>query len=172
MFILEISGLYQFIIVAIISTVAAIPLLIMPKKPKEAPSASACASRTSVWDGMKALVRSAQFWSVAIITSFNAGMFFAISVIVVQAAAPYGYTETQTGVGGSLSAVAGYLGGGTWKWNCLMNIVGISDLEICLIAAMTGYWAGRSFQHLMILKMFTPMLCATYIMLIFESKCR
>lgn len=91
---------------------AAVPLLLMPKKPKEAPSASACASRTSVWDGMRTLVRNAQFWTIAIITSFNAGMFFSISVTVVQAAAPYGYTESQTGLAGSLSAIAGYLGGG------------------------------------------------------------
>lgn len=38
-------------------------------------------------------------------------MFYAISVIIIQAAAPYGYTDQQGGIAMAVLTIAGYIGG-------------------------------------------------------------
>ncbi|KAI8144123.1 major facilitator superfamily domain-containing protein [Fennellomyces sp. T-0311] len=133
------------VIVAIIATGCAIPIMFTPRKPANAPSASAEASRASVWQGVKTLAKNFQFWNICVLTAVNAGMYFTISVVAIQATAPFGYTEQQSGIAASILMLSGFIGGG-----------------------LLGYWLGKTSQHLMIIKMFTPMLCGTYIMLIFE----
>lgn len=63
--------------------------------------------------------------------------------------------------------VAGYIGGGTM---IAMTKEVREILNSDILLAMTGYWVGHTAQHLMLIKILTPMLCASYVFLIFESK--
>ncbi|KAG0176648.1 hypothetical protein DFQ29_005858 [Apophysomyces sp. BC1021] len=68
-----------------------------------------------------------------------------MSVLIIEIMVPYGYSEAHAGICASSIVIAGYFGG----------------------AAMTSYWAGKTRQYLMIVKMFTPMMAFTYILLLF-----
>ncbi|CDS05286.1 hypothetical protein LRAMOSA07815 [Lichtheimia ramosa] len=136
---------WMFKVVGIICTCCAIPILLTPKLPKVPPSASAAEPRTSIWKGVKLLSRNFQYISTVIVAGVNCGMFYAISVIIIQAAAPYGYTDQQGGIAMAVLTIAGYIGG-----------------------TVMGYFVGQKGEHLMFIKLFTPMVVVTYIMLIFQ----
>ncbi|KAI9321652.1 major facilitator superfamily domain-containing protein [Dichotomocladium elegans] len=131
--------------ISVIATICSIPILLVPSRPKVAPAASAFAARTSVWEGIKTLLKSGQYWNIAIMTAVNAGMYFTIAVVIIEAAAPYGYSEQQSGIAGALLMFSGFVGGG-----------------------MIGYWIGKTGQHLMMIKIFTPLNAMVYIMLIWQ----
>ncbi|KAI9321646.1 major facilitator superfamily domain-containing protein [Dichotomocladium elegans] len=97
-----------FLVVAIIATACAIPILVMPKKPKVPPSVSAAVDRTSIWQGVKMLAKNGQYINLVIASAINCGMFYAISVIIIQAAAPYGYTDQQGGIAMAVLTISGY----------------------------------------------------------------
>ncbi|KAI7885413.1 MFS general substrate transporter [Lichtheimia hyalospora FSU 10163] len=101
----------SFKVVGIICTCCAVPILLTPKLPKVPPSASAAAPRTSIWKGVKMLCRNFQYISTVIVAGVNCGMFYAISVIIIQAAVPYGYTDQQGGIAMAVITIAGYAGG-------------------------------------------------------------
>lgn len=44
-------------------------------------------------------------------TGVNGGMTYTISVVFIEAAAPYGYTETQGGICATVIIIAGFVGG-------------------------------------------------------------
>lgn len=132
-------------IVAGISTVCTIPTFLIPKSPKVPPSVSSALDRTPFWQGVKAVAKNVQFWVVAFIASVSIGMVFSVSVLVIEAISPYGYTEQQAGICASIIVFSGFLGGG-----------------------MTGYWAGKTAQHIMLIKLFTPITVFTYVIFIFD----
>lgn len=57
------------------------------------------------------LCKNFQYISTVIVAGVNCGMFYAISVIIIQAAAPYGYTDQQGGIAMAVLTIAGYVGG-------------------------------------------------------------
>ncbi|KAI7849847.1 major facilitator superfamily domain-containing protein [Circinella umbellata] len=136
---------FTLIVVAIISTACAIPIIFTPSKPKSSPSMSAVANRMTIWEGVKTLSKSFQFWTICILTAINGGMYFTMSVVVIEAATPFGYSEQQSGIAASLLMLGGFISG-----------------------SMIGYWIGKTQQHLLIIKLLTPMVCGTYTMVIFE----
>ncbi|KAI9243722.1 major facilitator superfamily domain-containing protein [Phascolomyces articulosus] len=102
---------YNLIIVAVVSTACAIPMMLTPSKPEHAPSMSASTNRMTVWQGTKELIKSFQFWTICIPTAANAGMFFNISVVLVQSTIPFGYTEQQGGVAACMLMLSAFVGG-------------------------------------------------------------
>ncbi|KAI8647187.1 major facilitator superfamily domain-containing protein [Parasitella parasitica] len=99
------------IIVASISTVFTIPTFFIPNKPKVPPSATATLERTPFWQGVKQVVTNMQFWWIAIITSVSMGMVFSVSVLIMEAISPFGYTEQQAGICAALIVFSGCFGG-------------------------------------------------------------
>ncbi|KAL7318034.1 hypothetical protein PS15m_004310 [Mucor circinelloides] len=134
----------MLIIVAGISTVFTIPTFFIPSKPKVPPSTTATLERTPFWEGVWEVITNMQFWWIAIITSVSMGMVFSVSVLIIEAISPFGYTEQQAGLCAALIVFSGCFGGG-----------------------MTGYWLGKSSQHFMLIKMFTPMVVFSYVIFIF-----
>ncbi|KAL0141012.1 major facilitator superfamily domain-containing protein [Mucor lusitanicus] len=134
----------MLIIVAGISTVFTLPTFFIPSKPKVPPSTTATLERTPFWQGVREVVTNMQFWWIAIITSVSMGMVFSVSVLIIEAISPLGYTEQQAGLCAALIVFSGCFGGG-----------------------MTGYWLGKSSQHFMLIKMFTPMVVFSYVIFIF-----
>ncbi|KAL9537103.1 hypothetical protein MBANPS3_012082 [Mucor bainieri] len=134
----------MLIIVAGISTVFTLPTFFIPSKPKVPPSATATLERTPFRQGVRDVVTNIQFWWIAIITSVSMGMVFSVSVLIIEAISPLGYTEQQAGLCAALIVFSGCFGGG-----------------------MTGYWLGKSSQHFMLIKLFTPMVVFSYVAFIF-----
>jgi hypothetical protein len=100
-----------------------------------------------VREGVKHLVKNKSFWWAAILCTVNLGMVFSVSVLIIEAIAPFGYTDQQAGLASAIVVLAGYPGG-----------------------ILTGYWAGKTAQHIMLIKIFTPFMVFSYVMFIFDSK--
>ncbi|KAJ8662734.1 hypothetical protein O0I10_001698 [Lichtheimia ornata] len=130
---------------AIIATVCAIPIMLMPGLPKVPPANSATSPRLSICEGVKQLVKSKDYWFIAIPAIVNAGMFYTMTVVIIEAAVPYGYNEQQSGIANALLMVSGFAGGG-----------------------MIGYWIGRTGEHLAMIKLFTPIVCGMFVMVNFQ----
>lgn len=139
--------LVQLYATAIIATVCAIPIMLMPGLPKVPPANSATSPRLSICEGVKQLVKSKDYWFIAIPAIVNAGMFYTMTVVIIEAAVPYGYNEQQSGIANALLMVSGFAGGG-----------------------MIGYWIGRTGEHLAMIKLFTPIVCGMFVMVNFQSK--
>ncbi|CAO0789450.1 unnamed protein product [Mucor circinelloides] len=144
----------MLIIVAGISTVFTIPTFFIPSKPKVPPSTTATLERTPFWEGVWEVITNMQFWWIAIITSVSMGMVFSVSVLIIEAISPFGYTEQQAGLCAALIVFSGCFGGG--KYLCFDKRT-FDINNICILEGMTGYWLGKSSQHFMLIKMFTPM---------------
>ncbi|KAI7898914.1 major facilitator superfamily domain-containing protein [Cokeromyces recurvatus] len=133
------------LIVAIISTGVAIPSFFLPSLPRIPCSPSANQGRLQVWIGIKTLFVNTSFWICAFLCAINAGMAFSMSTFIMEAIIPFGYTDHESGYCAASITLAGFLGG-----------------------LFSGYWAGKTGQHLLLIKVFTPLMAFTYIMFIFE----
>ncbi|KAI7882838.1 MFS general substrate transporter [Lichtheimia hyalospora FSU 10163] len=102
----------QLYVTAIIATVCAIPIMLLPALPKVPPANSATSPRLSVSQGIKQLVKSKDYWFIAIPAIVNAGMFYTMTVVIIEAALPYGYNEQQSGIANALLMIGGFAGGG------------------------------------------------------------
>lgn len=135
----------MLIIVAGISTVCAIPTIFIPKRPKISPSPTSELERAPFWEGVKEVSKSFQFWMVAICASVTVGMVYSISVLVIEVITPFGYTDQESGLCSSMITFSGTFGG-----------------------ILTGYWVGKTGQHIMVIKMLTPVVIFTYVIYIFQ----
>ncbi|KAI8968036.1 major facilitator superfamily domain-containing protein [Mycotypha africana] len=136
---------WMLIVISVISTIAAIPSFFLPSKPAILSSPSAEQDRMNIVEGIKRLIKISGFWWSLILCAVNAGMVFSVSVLIMEAIIPLGYTDMEAGYCAAAIVVAGFIGG------------------IC-----SGYWAGKTGQHIMLIKLFTPMMLFSYIILIFE----
>ncbi|KAI8973497.1 hypothetical protein BDF20DRAFT_907066 [Mycotypha africana] len=102
---------YYLIVIASMSTVFTIPAFFMPNKPKIPPSVSATVERTPILEGIKQLSKNIQFWWVTFIASISMGLAFSVSVLIIEAIAPFGYSEQQAGICASLIVFSGSIGG-------------------------------------------------------------
>lgn len=121
--------------------------MLMPALPKVPPANSAASPRLSVCEGVKQLVKSKDYWFIAIPAIVNAGMFYTMTVVIIEAAVPYGYNEQQSGIANALLMISGFAGGG-----------------------IIGYWIGRTGEHLAMIKLFTPIVCGMFVMVNFQSE--
>ncbi|KAI9356331.1 major facilitator superfamily domain-containing protein [Pilaira anomala] len=134
---LYLFGLYQktvdlqiqfyLILVSGLSTVFTIPTFFLPAKPKIPPSVTSTLNRTPFWQGVKEISRNFQFWSVAIVAASTIGMVFSVSVLIIEAITPFGYTDQEAGLCASVVVISGFIGGvipnsfGTVLIACILN---------------------------------------------------
>ncbi|KAI8075651.1 major facilitator superfamily domain-containing protein [Thamnidium elegans] len=135
----------MLIIVSIISTVCAIPSVFLPSQPRIPSSPSAEQDRMGFKEAIQCLWKNPSFIWVTILCAANGGMVFSVATLIIEAISPFGYTDLESGFCATASVVAGFAGG-----------------------ILSGYWAGKTAQHLMLIKIFTPIMLFTYLMLIFE----
>ncbi|KAI8054981.1 major facilitator superfamily domain-containing protein [Gilbertella persicaria] len=129
----------MFLMVAIISTAAAVPSVFLPGIPRIPSSPSADQDRMSIVEGMRVLIRHKGFWWCSILCGTNAGMAFSVSTLIIEAISPFGYTDQQAGYCAAAVVLAGFVGG-----------------------IVSGYWAGKTAQHVMLIKLLTPCMVFTY----------
>jgi len=138
---------WMLIVIAIISTASAIPSVFLPSEPRIPSSPSSDQERMGIKQGLACLLKNTGFWWITILCAVNAGMVFSVSTLIIEAISPFGYTDQQSGYCAAAVVISGFAGG------------------IC-----SGYWAGKTGQHVMLIKLLTPLMAFTYIMFIFESK--
>ncbi|ORE06943.1 MFS general substrate transporter [Rhizopus microsporus var. microsporus] len=131
--------------VSAFATVVAIPTFFIPKKPSVPPCLSATVEREPFLVGLRHLSKNIRFWWLTLLASVTAGMTFSVSLLIIEALTPFGYSEQSSGLCAASVVLAGCIGGLT-----------------------TGYWIGKTAQHLMLLKLFTPMSVFSYFLFIFN----
>ncbi|PHZ10170.1 MFS general substrate transporter [Rhizopus microsporus ATCC 52813] len=119
--------------------------LILPLKPSVPPCLSATVEREPFLVGLRHLSKNIRFWWLTLLASVTAGMTFSVSLLIIEALTPFGYSEQSSGLCAASVVLAGCIGGLT-----------------------TGYWIGKTAQHLMLLKLFTPMSVFSYFLFIFN----
>ncbi|CAO3699071.1 unnamed protein product [Rhizopus stolonifer] len=132
----------MLIIISSFSTLTTLPTFFIPKQPRSPPSVSATIDRTPFWEGVRAISKNIQFWWLALIASISMGTIFSVSVLIMEAIGPFGYTEQEAGLCAASVVFAGCLGG-------------------C-------YWIGKNAHYFMFIKMLTPIVIFTYVMYIFN----
>ncbi|CAO3595279.1 unnamed protein product [Absidia cylindrospora] len=133
------------IILAGISTVVTIPPFFLPARPARPPSKSALEERMNFLDGLKQLIKNPAFLWIVLLCAVNMGMVYSVSVLIIEAILPLGYSDQDAGVCASLLIFGGFAGG-----------------------YLTGYWAGKTSQYLMIIKMFVPLVIFSYVVFFFQ----
>lgn len=136
----------MLIVISIVSTACSLPTVLLPGKPKIPSSPSSDQDRMPYMEGIKCLAKNKMFMWVNILCAVNSGMVFSVATLIMEAISPMGYTEKESGWCAAVTVVAGFVGG-----------------------ILAGYWAGKTAQHIMLIKIFTPIMVFTYFMLIFES---
>lgn len=102
------SGIPSMILyTAIISSVATIPTLFLPKKPPTPPSAVAAAETLDLSQALRELPRNGSFWLILIPFSVYVGFFNAFSSLINQIFQPYRYSEEDAGIAGALLIFVG-----------------------------------------------------------------
>lgn len=140
---------WMLMVIAIVSTACTIPTVFLPGRPKIPSSPSSDQERMPFMEGVKCLAKNKMFLWVNMLCAVNSGMVFSVSTLIMEAISPIGYSEKESGWCAAAIVIAGFAGG-----------------------IVAGYWAGKTAQHVMLIKIFTPIMVFTYFTLIFESKDR
>jgi FLVCR family MFS transporter 7 len=119
----------------------------MPALPKNPPSASAATERTPFFKGCRILFKSFNFWLLMILYCMVMGLETSILTLLTPMILPYGYTNNQTGIVGFVRLFSGFVAG-----------------------TVTGPLIDKTGQHLLILRLFVPLLCLTYAMIYVQRK--
>ncbi|KAH8599619.1 major facilitator superfamily domain-containing protein [Bisporella sp. PMI_857] len=93
--------------VSIIATVAALPSFFIPKEPPSPAAASSEVPKQPIIPSLKVLFSSPEFYMIMIPFTVYVGLFNSISTLINGMLAPYGFDETQAGIGGALLIVVG-----------------------------------------------------------------
>ncbi|KAI8887074.1 MFS general substrate transporter [Backusella circina FSU 941] len=143
---------FTVIIVALIASIAAVPLFFFPKKP---PTPASAIRSTDAQEGNKLtlmqstllLIKNPHFLILCVVHGLNIGLSIAWNGLMNQAMTPYGYNNHQVGNIAAVSIVAGTLG--------------------CVIS---GPVLDKTKQHKILLKIMAPLMFSTYIAYIFVIK--
>ncbi|KAE9971001.1 hypothetical protein EG328_005928 [Venturia inaequalis] len=92
---------------AIISSLASIPSLFVPAKPPTPPTASSSMKKPALCASLHSLASNPTFWLVFVTFSVYVGFFNALSSLINQILAPYGFTEDQAGIAGAVLILVG-----------------------------------------------------------------
>ncbi|CEG71411.1 hypothetical protein RMATCC62417_07151 [Rhizopus microsporus] len=145
---------FTVILVACICTVATIPFLFIPARPPTPASlppvkddCSEKENRDSLLKMILGLIKNVHFLVILIIHGINIGLSIAWSGLMNQAISPYGYTNGEIGNIAAIAVVGGSFG--------------------CFIA---GPILDKTKQHIVLLKIITPLIFTTYLAFIFIIK--
>lgn len=129
--------------VSIISTIAALPSFFIPAAPPSPPSASAAVEKPHVLASVKALTTNRSFWIVFSAFSIYVAAFNALSSLLNQILAPYGFSEDEAGIGGAILIVVGLV-----------------------TAAITSPIIDRTKKYLLMIKICVPLIGLSYLVFI------
>ncbi|KAF5266575.1 hypothetical protein AU210_012604 [Fusarium oxysporum f. sp. radicis-cucumerinum] len=93
--------------VAIISSAVAIPGCFIPAAPPTSPSAIHHIERPKVLPSLRILVQSLECYLIIIPFWVYTGLFVATTSLINQIVTPYGFSDTEAGIGGGLLIVLG-----------------------------------------------------------------
>ncbi|KAJ4113150.1 hypothetical protein NW760_014206 [Fusarium oxysporum] len=93
--------------VAIISSAVAIPGFFIPAAPPTPPSAIHHIERPKILPSLRILTRSLECYLIIIPTWAYTGLFVATTSLINQIVTPYGFSDTEAGIGGGLLIVLG-----------------------------------------------------------------
>ncbi|KAL9101431.1 MAG: hypothetical protein Q9163_003303 [Psora crenata] len=93
--------------VAIINTVVAVPAFFVPPKPPTPVSASSSYKPPTLRRSLHLLSHNPTFWLVVIPYWIYVGFFNSLSSLLTQILTPYGFSETESGIGGALLILVG-----------------------------------------------------------------
>lgn len=134
---------------AIISTVATLPALFIPRAPPTPPSAIAESERFNIREALHALPRNVSFWLILIPFGIYVGFFNAISSLLNQILLPYGFSETGAGIAGGILIIVGLIA-----------------------AAIVSPWIDRTKQYTLTIKILVPLIGLSYLVFIFMPATR
>ncbi|ORE15919.1 MFS general substrate transporter [Rhizopus microsporus] len=97
--------------VSAFATVVAIPTFFIPKKPSVPPCLSATVEREPFLVGLRHLSKNIRFWWLTLLASVTAGMTFSVSLLIIEALTPFGYSEQSSGLCAATVVLAGCIGG-------------------------------------------------------------
>ncbi|KAK5133799.1 hypothetical protein LTR08_007228 [Meristemomyces frigidus] len=137
-----ISGLMLY--TSIISSVACIPGPFIPAAPPSPPSAAAAMPQLGIIDALRRLSRNLPFYLMLISFSLFLAAFQATSTLVNQIIQPYGFSEINAAVAGSLQVLVG-----------LVTAAAVSPI------------LDRTNCHLLVIKIVTPIIAVSYLALAF-----
>lgn len=134
---------------AIISTIATIPALFIPKAPPSPPSSLAAAQKLDISEAAKVLPRNTSFWLLLLPFGIYVALFNASSTLINQIFSPYGFTETDAGIAGAL-----------------LIFVGLAA------AAIISPIVDRTKKYALFIKVLVPLVAIAYLILIFMPATR
>jgi len=134
---------------AILSTLATLPALFLPKAPPTPPSALAAAPKLDIREAARTLPRNISFWMVLIPFSIYTAFFNATSTLINQIFYPYGYSETDAGIAGAL-----------------LIFVGLAS------AAVVSPVVDRTKKYTPVIKVLVPLIATSYLILIWMPATR
>jgi sugar phosphate permease len=134
---------------AIISSVAALPAIFIPKAPPTPPSAIAAAPILDLRAALRQLPRSIPFWLIFIPFSVYVGFFNATSSLLVPMLEPYGFSEEDAGIAGAVLIVVGLVA-----------------------SAIISPMVDRTKAYLITVKVLVPFIAISYVILIFMPATR
>ncbi|KAI7864815.1 major facilitator superfamily domain-containing protein [Spinellus fusiger] len=121
-----------------------LPVIFMPAKPPTPPSLIQEQDKPPFFQGLKMLKSNLNFWIIFLVHSINIGLSIAFGTLFMQILEPHGYTNIQAG---QISAVAFFSG--------------------TLGCSVAGPVLDMTKQHLLFLRLITPMVLITDIGFIF-----
>jgi nitrate/nitrite transporter NarK len=119
----------------------------MPALPKNPPSVTAGTERTPFLQGCRTLFKSFNFWLLMIQFCMVMGLETSVVALLTPMMLPYGYTNNQAGIAGFVRLFSGFIAG-----------------------TVTGPLIDKTGQHLLIVRLFVPLLCLTYGMVYVQCK--
>lgn len=93
--------------VAIISTAASIPSFFIPSKPPTPVSPSSTHTAPSLRETIRLLANNPNFYLILLPFSVYVGFFNSLSSLLTQIMTPYGFSETESGLGGAVLILVG-----------------------------------------------------------------
>ncbi|KAK5174180.1 uncharacterized protein LTR77_001260 [Saxophila tyrrhenica] len=134
---------------SILSTVATLPAIFLPKEPPTPPSALAAAPKLDFHEAARILPKNLSFWMVLVPFAVYVGFFNATSTFINQIFYPYGFSETDAGIAGAL-----------------LIFVGLAS------AAIVSPIVDRTKKYTPVIKALIPLIAASYLVLIWMPATR
>ena len=139
------SGMLSMVLyTSILSTIATLPALSIPKSPPTPPSALAAAPKLNLREALHHLPRNTSFYLLLLPFSVFVGLFNSTSSLLNIILSPYAFNETQAGIAGGLLIVVGLLA-----------------------SAIISPLVDRTKSYLPTIKILVPLTAAAYLALVF-----
>ena len=139
------SGIPDMVLyTSILSTVACLPAPFLPSAPPTPPSAIAASAKLDLGAALRQLPHNRTFWLIFTAFSIYVGFFNALSSLINQVFAPYGFSETDAGIAGGLLIVVGLVG-----------------------SAIVSPIVDRTKKYLLTIRIMVPLIAICYLLMIF-----